>query len=213
MFVLDYSPTRPERWACQFAWLLVALCFVAGCATTRQGIPLPDISTWEARSTVLGNLREWEFIGRIAVKAADEGFNGKFNWSQHDDNFNATVGGPLGIGTVRIEGDGRSVVLTDKDGMRTSLRDAETELRNRYGWTIPVTSLRYWALGIPDPSMAAETEFDGDGRLARLRQGNWAVEISRYREGGGQSMPRILSVTNADTRVRMVIDKWLFFDR
>jgi outer membrane lipoprotein LolB len=191
----------------------VGVFLVAGCATTRQGISLPDISTWEARSTVLGNLREWEFIGRIAVKASDEGFNGKFNWTQNDDAFNATVGGPLGIGTVRIEGDGRSVVLTDKDGVQTALRDAEAELRYRYGWTIPVASLRYWALGIPDPSMVAETEFDGDGRLARLRQSDWVVEISRYREGGGQPMPRILSVTNDDTRVRMVIDKWLFFDR
>jgi outer membrane lipoprotein LolB len=193
MSVLDYSPTRPERWPRHFAWLLVGLSLLAGCATTRQGIPLPDISTWEARSTVLGNLREWEFVGRIA--------------------FKATVGGPLGIGTVRIEGDSRSVVLTDKDGVQTSLRDAETELRYRYGWTIPVTSLRYWALGIPDPSMAAETQFDDGGRLARLRQSEWVVEISRYREGGGQPMPRILSVTNSDTRVRMVIDRWLFFDR
>ena len=213
MSVLDYSPTRPERWPRRFAWLLVGLSLLAGCATTRQGVSLPDISTWEARSTVLGNLREWEFVGRIAVKAADEGFNGKFNWTQKDDAFNATVGGPLGIGTVRIQGDSRSVVLTDKDGVQTSLRDAETELRYRYGWTIPVTSLRYWALGIPDPSMAAETQFDDDGRLARLRQSEWVVEISRYREGGGQPMPRILSVTNSDTRVRMVIDKWLFFDR
>jgi outer membrane lipoprotein LolB len=213
MSVLDYSPTRPERWRRHFAWLLVGLSLLAGCATTRQGIPLPDISTWEARSTVLGNLREWEFVGRIAVKAADEGFNGKFNWTQKDDAFKATVGGPLGIGTVRIEGDSRSVVLTDKDGVQTSLRDAETELRYRYGWTIPVTSLRYWALGIPDPSMAAETQFDDGGRLARLRQSEWVVEISRYREGGGQPMPRILSVTNSDTRVRMVIDRWLFFDR
>lgn len=162
---------------------------------------------------MLGNLQEWEFIGRIAVKAADEGFNGKFNWAQNDEAFNASVGGPLGIGTVRIESDGRSVVLTDNDGVQTSLNDAETELRYRYGWTIPVTSLRYWALGIPDPSMAAETEFDAGGLLVQLRQRGWVVEISRYREGGGQPMPRILSATNADTRVRMVIDRWLFYGR
>jgi outer membrane lipoprotein LolB len=174
---------------------------------------LPDISSWDSRSAVLGSIREWEFKGRIAVKAGDEGFNGKFNWSQRDDAFSATVGGPLGLGTVRIEGGGRSVVLTDKDGVETILTDAELELRNRYGWTIPVESLRYWALGIPDPTMAAVTEFDGHGRPVRLEQSDWTVEISRYREGGGQQMPRILSVTNPDTRVRMVIDKWLFFDR
>jgi outer membrane lipoprotein LolB len=69
-------------------------------------------------------------------------------------------------------------------------------------------------LGIPDPEVAAAvTELDENGRLVRLEQGGWIVEISRYSEGGGQQMPRILAATNPDTRVRMVIDRWLFFRR
>jgi len=213
MFANDCLTTRLKIVATRAGALLAALLLLGACATTREGVDLPDISSWDARSTVLGGIREWEFKGRIAVKAGDEGFNGKFNWMQQDDEFRATVGGPLGIGTVRIEGDGRAVVLTDKDGMQTVLTDAEQDLHRRYGWTIPVASLRYWALGIPDPMMAAVTEFDAAGRLIRIQQSNWIVEISRYREGGGQEMPRILSATSPDTRVRMVIDRWLFFDR
>ena len=213
MFAPGFSLIRPDGRARRNAWLLLSLGVLGACATTRQGIDLPNIDTWESRSAVLGEIREWEFKGRIAVKAGDEGFNGKLNWSQRDDTFSATVGGPLGMGTVRIEGDSRSVILTDSDGVETVLTDAELELRHRYGWTIPVASLRYWALGIPDPSMAALTDFDEQGRLVRLEQSNWIVEFSRYREGGGQQMPRILSATNPDTRVRMVIDRWLFFDR
>jgi outer membrane lipoprotein LolB len=117
------------------------------------------------------------------------------------------------MGTVLIEGDGNVISLTDKDGVETVLQDPELELRRRYGWTIPIASLRYWALGIPDPGEPASTEFDEDGLLSRLEQRGWVVEISRYREGGGQQMPRILSATNPATRVRMVIDRWLFFDR
>lgn len=201
---------RPDSRAwCLFAALLV----LAGCAATRPGVELPPLDSWDARNEVLGSIRDWEFKGRIAVKAGDDGFNGKFNWAQEGDAFDATVGGPLGIGTVRIEGDGRRVILTDKDGVETRLQDAEAELRWRYGWTIPVTSLRYWALGIPDPGFPAVTELDDAGRLVRLEQSDWVVQISRYREGGGQLMPRILSATNPDTRVRMVIDRWLFFDR
>lgn len=192
--------------------LVAALLVVSGCATTRNAVDLPDIESWPARTEVLGGLREWEFRGRIAVKAGDEGFNGKFNWTQDGDAFNATVGGPLGVGTVRIEGDGRTVVLTDSDGVATRLEDAEQELRWRYGWTIPVDSLRYWALGIPDPAVPAITELDEDGRLARLEQSDWTVVISRYRDAGGQPMPRILTATGSDTRVRMVIDRWLFFE-
>ena len=193
--------------------ILAVTLLLAGCATTPESVPLPVIDSWDARTEVLGNIEDWQFRGRIAVKAGDDGFNGKFNWAQQGNAFNATVGGPLGMGTVRIEGDGQTVVLTDKDGVETVLHDAELELQYRYGWTIPVGSLRYWALGIPDPAEPAVTEVDENGLLVRLEQRNWAVQISRYREGGGQQMPRILSATNPDTRVRMVIDRWLFFDR
>jgi outer membrane lipoprotein LolB len=193
--------------------LLAAFAVLAGCATTPQSVDLPPLETWDERNAVLAGLQDWEFKGRIAVKAGDDGFNGKFNWAQQGEVFAATVSGPLGVGTVRIEGDGRSVVLTDKDGVATVLEDAETELYWRYGWTIPVESLRYWALGIPDPAVPAATEIDEQGRLVRLEQSDWIVEISRYSEGGGQQMPRILSATMPGTRVRMVIDRWLFLDR
>jgi outer membrane lipoprotein LolB len=188
--------------------LLVAL---AGCATTRDAVDLPPIGSWQARNDVLGAVQTWEFKGRIAVKAGDDGFNARFNWAQDGDAFAATVSGPLGIGTVRLEGDGDSVTLTDKDGAKSRLDDVEAELQWRYGWTIPVESLRYWALGIPDPGMPGVTELDDEDRLQRLEQSGWSVEISRYADGGGQQMPRVLTAKNRDTRVRMVIDRWLFF--
>ena len=142
MSARGFSLIRPDRRAGRNAWLLLSLGLLGACATTRQGIDLPNIDTWESRSAVLREIREWEFKGRIAVKAGDEGFNGKLNWSQRDDTFTATVGGPLGMGTVGIEGDARSVILTDKDGVETVLSDAVFELRHRYGWTIPVASVR-----------------------------------------------------------------------
>ncbi|NNF50334.1 MAG: outer membrane lipoprotein LolB [Woeseiaceae bacterium] len=194
------------------ASLVFALLVLAGCATLPASIQLPAMDTWETRNAVLGALRNWQFRGRIAVKAVDEGFNGRFDWAQQGDAFDASVGGPLGIGTVRIDGEGDTVRLTDKDGTETRLENAETDLYWRYGWTIPVTSLRYWALGIPDPAVSAETEVDEKGRLRRLEQGGWTVTISRYAEGGGRQMPRILTATNPDTRVRMVIDRWSFFE-
>lgn len=189
------------------------LVLLAGCVTTPESIDLPDIDSWDTRTDVLGSIENWEFKGRIAVKAGDDGFNGKFNWAQQDSDFSATVGGPLGMGTVRIEGDGQLITLTDNDGVETVLHDPEVELRWRYGWTIPVTSLRYWALGIPDPATPSTTKLDEQGLLSRLEQSGWVVEISKYHEGGGQQMPRILTATNPDTRVRMVIDRWLFLDR
>lgn len=184
---------------------------MAGCAS-RPVTQLPELTDWQVRQEVLGALRDWEFSGRIAVSAGEDGFNGKLRWAQKDDTFQATVSGPLGIGTVRIEGEGEHAVLTDKDGVRTELQNAEQELLYRYGWTIPVQSLRYWALGIPDPMSDAQTELNEDHQLARLEQGDWTLSISSYKANGGQSMPNRLSASKFETRVRIVIDKWKFFD-
>ncbi len=213
MFARATFPKSRDDLIMRRLWLALCLATLSGCAATRPGVDLPELSTWERRLEVLGEATDWEFKGRIAVKAGDEGFNGKLNWTQTGDDFYVTIGGPLGIGTVTIEGNDHSVTLTDKDGLTTVLLDPEVELFNRYGWTIPVASLRYWALGIPDPSIAAEPELDGSGRLVNLEQGNWSVNISRYRENAGQQMPRLLTATNSDTRVRLVIDKWVFFER
>lgn len=189
---------------------LLSLSFIAGCAV-EKGVALPELSSWEQRQAVLGAIDDYEFNGRIAVRAGDDGFNAKLRWAQRATGFSATVGGPLGIGTVRIESSGDRVELTDKDGVTTVLRDVEPDLYARYGWTIPVTSLRYWALGIPDPAVPAETRFDDEGMLEELEQGGWSVTFSRYREsGGGQPMPSRLSAKNAETDVRLVIDRWTF---
>lgn len=213
MFVIVISQKRPESQLVQLAWLGLCLVILSGCATIRSSIDLPDITTWDLRQEALIELDNWEFQGRIAVKAGEQGFNGKFNWTQTGDEFYATISGPLGIGTVKIEGDGRVVFLTDKGGIRTILQNPETELYYRYGWTIPINSLRYWALGIEDPSVEAKAEVDESGRLISLQQNDWALKISRYRESAGQEMPRNLMASNLDTRVRMVIEKWMFYQR
>lgn len=191
---------------------LLLLLMLSACATTsRDRIELPEISSWEARKAVLGKLSEWEFRGRIGVKAGDDGFNGKLRWIQDGEEFTATVGGPIGIGTVRIAGNGDSVILTDKDGVETELQDVERDLMLRYGWTIPVRSLRYWALGIPDPVGPVETSFNDSDELEKLVQRGWIVSISRYKDIGAQSMPSRLLVEGNDTRVRLVVDSWYFF--
>ncbi len=189
-------------------WLLFFIT-VSGCATTHS-VTLPELTDWETRKAVLGGMDEWEFAGRIGVSAGTEGFNGKLWWRQDGTVFRARIGGPLGIGTMFINGNGAELTVTDNDGVDTRLENAEVDLRNRYGWTIPVTSLRYWALGIPDPSGPVETSFEASGQLIQLGQGGWQVAIREYREGAGQPMPRRLTAVSGDVKVRLVIDRWTF---
>lgn len=188
---------------------LLFLFGLTGCASTG-GISLPDINDWETRKAVLRDVDEWEFAGRIGVSAGEDGFNGKLWWRQDGVVFRARISGPLGVGTIFINGDQRELTLTDRDGDVTELSNAEVDLRERYGWTIPVTSLRYWVLGIPDPASPSDASFNEGGQLSELSQRNWQVTIAQYSDGGGQSMPRRLTAVNDDMKVRLVIDNWTF---
>src|SRR5690606_41877173 len=97
-------------------------------------------------------------------------------------------------------------------GAAPELEDAGRGPYELYGWTRPVTSLRYWARGIPAPTLPASTEFGADGQLVRLVQRDWTLDITEYREDAGQLLPRRLTAVNHETRVRLVIDDWTFHD-
>ncbi len=214
MFVSACLTANPEAWRAlhekfRNAALLPLLALIAACAVPR-GIELPELGDWESRRTILAGVDEWEFAGRIGVSAGDEGFNGQLWWRQDGVVYRARISGPMGVGTVFLNGDHQELTLTDRNGEVTELQDAEADIRRMYGWTIPVMSLRYWALGIPDPGIPADTEFGDDGQLASLQQANWHVDFAQYREGGGQLLPRRLNAVNDDVRVRLVIDNWVF---
>lgn len=183
--------------------------WLAGCAA-RPTVPLPDITPWEARQAFLSGLDTWAFNGRVAVRTDVDGFNGKLRYRHAGGDFEAVLSGPLGIGTVRLERNDGVLVFTDKDGLVTEFDDPEVDLEYRFGWDVPLDSLRFWALGIPDPSRPAETALNEAGQLASMAQGGWDIEITRYDETGGEAMPSRLVVADEATKVTLVIDRWDF---
>lgn len=200
----------PEKFATALRCArLLPLLVLTACVGARN-VTLPELPDWRTRYAVLAETDRWDFAGRIGVSAGDDGFNGKLWWHQDGRVFRARISGPLGVGTVFINGNGAELTVTDNDGIATQLDDAESDLRRRYGWTIPVRSLRHWALGIPDPSLPAEKSFDEEEKLVQLRQGGWQVDIREYRDAGGQPMPRRLTAASGDVKVRLVIDEWTF---
>lgn len=214
MFANALSPSLPDslirrRTSGPLHYLLPVILVLAAC-TTQRSIELPDISDPSTRYAVLSKLDQWEFAGRIGVSAGAEGFNGKIWWRQDGTVFRARISGPLGVGTVFINGNRGDMTITDNDGVATQLENAEIELRNRYGWTIPVESLRYWVLGVRDPELPSTGLPDEQGRISQFSQGSWSVNISEYREAAGQEMPRRLRADSGDVKVRMVIDEWTF---
>lgn len=179
---------------------------LAGCQTAPVA-PAPAIA-WSVRRPVLQTLGRFGLDGRVAVAVGDQGFNAGLRWAQSGPVTRLALTGPLGAGGVEVTADGGSLSVITSSGKRLGNAAARAELEGKLGFEPPLTSLRYWVLGVPDPGAPASVQLDPQQRLASLSQGGWQIDYSAYMPVGAEWLPRLMTLRRAGVRVRMVVDGW-----
>jgi len=178
---------------------LLAVLLLAGCTTT----PAPRSSTSAA------TLSAWQFNGRVSLTRGEEGWHAGLHWQEQAGSFYLRVSGPLGQGGFQLNGDARGVVLVDADGQTFAAQDADALLVQVTGWELPVSGLRHWIRGLPEPAAGeAQANRDEAGQLRRLEQSGWTINYERYQVVDGVSLPAKLRLVREDVAVRIVIDQW-----
>jgi len=153
----------------------VALTVLAGCRTLPPAPP-PGAS-WEARRPQLQSLTHFQLRGRVAVAAGGEGFNANLHWIQDGARSEVTLEGPLGVGGAQLIATGDELTVVTSRGEHIESAAAHAELTARLGFDPPLASLRYWVLGVPDPTQPSTESLDpAQQRLSGLTQGGWHVE-------------------------------------
>jgi outer membrane lipoprotein LolB len=187
---------------------VVAAAWLAGCKTVPVSHePLPT-QPWEVRRAALQSRDRFDLNGRIAVAAAQEGFNARLRWQQQGARSQLALDGPLGVGGVRITSDGDTLNVINARGEQLSSDAARSEIAAKLGFEPPLESLRYWVLGVPDPAHPADEVLDADQRLATLRQEGWQIDYGGYSAVGGQWLPSRMTLKRDDVRVRLLVDGW-----
>lgn len=187
--------------------LIFGMVLLAGCKSLPVAVPLPT-EPWEVRRAALQARDNFDLSGRIAVAAAQEGFNAKLRWEQSGARSQLALDGPLGVGGVRITSDGRDLSVVNSRGEQLDSEAARREIEARLGFEPPLGSLRYWVLGVPDPSHPADEQLDESRRLASLSQDGWHVEYGGYTDVRGQALPSKVTLKRENVRVRLVVDGW-----
>jgi outer membrane lipoprotein LolB len=182
------------------------LVVLAGCHTAP--VRLPAAHPWPERKAELQQRERYELKGRVAVAAGGEGFNARLRWTQDGSKSQVSLQGPLGTGGVELVADGDTLSIQDAHGERMGDEAAREELRSRMGFEPPLASLRYWVLGVPDPSQPAEEVVDESQHLTHLTQGGWQIEYPAYMPVNDQSLPQRITLQAADVRVRLLVDSW-----
>ncbi len=180
---------------------------LAGCRTLPPAPPPGE--SWDVRRPELQSLEHFALRGRVAVAAGGEGFNAGLRWTQQGDRSEVVLEGPLGVGGAQLTASGDDLTVVTARGEHIESAAAHAELTARLGFDPPLSSLRYWVLGVPDPGQPANESLDpSQQRLAALTQDGWHVEYQSYGSAGGEALPTRMTLQRDAVRVRLLVDDW-----
>lgn len=189
-------------------WATVVV-LLASCRTVPVQHETPGpAQSWDARRPQLQARDRFELKGRVAVATGSDGFNARLRWTQDGKQTHMSLDGPLGAGGVQVTSDGSAVSIVTSRGDRLENDAAKAELTNRLGFEPPIDNLRYWVLGVPEPSHPAQESLDGQQRLATLEQDGWQIQYTDYMSVRGEWLPSKLTLQRQGVRVRLVVDGW-----
>jgi outer membrane lipoprotein LolB len=185
----------------------MALTALGGCRTAPP--TLPSGASWEVRRPELQARDHFQLTGRVAVAAGGEGFNANLRWTQEGARSQLTLEGPLGVGGAQVTASGNDLTLVTSRGEHVDSDAAHAALAARLGFDPPLSALRYWVLGVPDPTQPASESLDpAQQRLSSLTQDGWRVDYQGYASADGQALPARLTLQRDSVRVRLFVDHW-----
>jgi outer membrane lipoprotein LolB len=151
-------------------------------------------------------LRKWSLDGRLAVAANKDSWSATLNWQHDVDVEQINLSGPLGQGAARIRLTKNQVVI-DRGGKNVQTSNNPEEfIQQQLGMMVPIHSLRYWVVGLPEPEQDFIETADG------FKQGQWLIEYKEMQQAGKYTMPRKVFVINSQVKLKVIIDQWTVAD-
>ncbi|MDP1773321.1 MAG: lipoprotein insertase outer membrane protein LolB [Methylobacter sp.] len=185
-------------WIWGFLIFLLSACSV---------VPVePDAHYSRAAMLHLYELEHWSFEGRLALTGQNDSWSANISWEHSPEAEKIKLSGPFGQGAVVISLAG-NVVTIDRGGddVQTSTRPEEF-INQQLGMFVPVRSLRYWVVGLPEPSHSYK---DTD---AGFNQAGWLSEYKQMQPVDDGAMPHKMMVMNRLVKLKLIIDHWVLND-
>lgn len=184
-----------------------AALVVAGCAPLKPRQPPPP-AVADAAAGALACVHDWALQGRVAFRLPDESGSFRLRWEQRGAGYRLNAEGPLGAGGARIAGDDAKVVVEARGERREYQAAPEAVLAAVLGYPLPVRALRFWALGLPDPTAGPALWRVQSGQRV-LEQAGWTVRYEAMDHAAGAvPLPSRLRLERDGSSVRLLIERW-----
>jgi outer membrane lipoprotein LolB len=171
-------------------------------------LQLKSVEDHEAK---IAALTHWTARARISVQTSEDSLSADLIWTQIGAAYNLRLSGPFGSGALTIRGNNTKVILLTSDGQSFLASTPEELMLAQLGWSVPLSQLRYWLVGIPDQSSRDNlvTELtDKVGRYVSFFQFGCEVVYKDYYDDRHPNVPRKLSIGCQDVKSRIVLKKW-----
>jgi outer membrane lipoprotein LolB len=153
-------------------------------------------------------MTHWQLAGKLGIRSGDQAVSGYFNWQEAPEHYLVQVSGPVGGGSMQIEGQPGRVILRDSDGRSREAENVEMLLKSETGWWLPLSLLRYWIRGIPAPALPERHSLDPQGRISLLEQAGWKISYASYRQAGARELPEKIVLDTDHLHITLLLKAW-----
>ena len=200
--------------------LIIAL--VSACSSLPE-LPVTQQSeqNWQLRRQQLAAIDHWQIYARAVISLhaenpqQDELYSVGINWNRQQARFSMTLEAPFGQGMVRIESNQsedatKRFKLTLADGKYHLGSTPEALLTDLFGWSVPLSGLKSWVKGAPQPGLEYSYELYGEGRLKSMRQAGWLINYLAYFPPDKQArqLPKRIYLKRNNLAIKIAIKRW-----
>ena len=154
----------------------------------------------------LYKLERWSFEGRVAITGKKDAWQANINWAHAANDEKIKLAGPLGQGATLIQLTGDSVTIDRGDNKPLTSTQPELFINQQLGLFVPVQSLRYWVVGVPEPSSRYNVTATG------FPQSGWLIDYKQTQKIDGRAMPYKITVSTEHLKLKLIIDQWVLND-
>lgn len=142
------------------------------------------------------NLKQWSLEGSIGVKYNSKSALANLVWQHSYNDFSATISAPLSLSSMKIVGHNTKIILLTSDGKKIVTTKPELTMQQQFGWSLPISSLQYWAKALPAPNTPYQKRLDPYNHLALLKQQGWVIYYSNFTVVNNIDLPTTIIMGN-----------------
>lgn len=201
--------------------LLLCALSIVGCTQNNiqpTGVPKATVASspeaaWQNRQRVFAGMKSWDMNGRVGLQLRGQSWSFGMKWAEKagGESLMDIINPLTGAVMANIRETGSQVVLKAADGKSYRDTSAERLLERQLKLKFPLSDMRYWARGIPNPAKPVDgVKLDRSGRPQQLQQGGWVVDYTAYKDAGVNALPTKMRLEKAAERAKakVVVKQW-----